>query len=78
MVFFNEGFPYKSNLTLRFPDVRVPEAGVEGVAEVWVLIVLAGQRLLPAAAHAQQLPLLAVTPLHSTVLKPNLDLVKIF
>ena len=49
---------------------------VQGVAEVWVLIVLAGQRLLPAAAHAQQLPLLAVTPLHSTVLKPNLDLVK--
>ena len=36
-----------------------------------MLIVLAGEGLFPGASLGQQLPLLAVPPLHTTVLEPD-------
>ena len=44
---------------------------VEGVTQVRMLIVFAGQGLFPGPPLGQQLPLLAVPPLHTTVLEPD-------
>ena len=61
---------------------RLPHLGVPGllqrVTQVRVLIVLAGQSLLSGASLTEKLPLLAVAPFHSPVLKPNLNLIRKF
>ena len=49
---------------------------IQRVTEVRILIVLAWQCLFSGASLRQQLPLLAVPPLHPTILKPNLHLEK--
>ena len=47
---------------------------VERITQVRMLIVFTGQSLLSGAPLGQQLPLLAVPPLHTTVLEPDFDL----
>lgn len=44
------------------------------VGQIWVRVVLIGQRLFSCAAAGQKLALLAVAPLHSPVLEPDFDL----
>ena len=47
---------------------------VERITQVRMLIVFTGQSLLSGSPLGQQLPLLAVPPLHTTVLEPDFDL----
>ena len=58
-------------ITLRGLEVSLV---VEGVTQVRMLIVFAGQGLFPGPPLGQQLPLLAVPPLHTPVLEPDFDL----
>ena len=53
-----------TDTSTRDPDVR----------QIRVRVVLGGKRLLSCAAVGQQLTLLAVPPLHASILKPNLHL----